>query len=505
MTTDENGGAVEVPFSRSPEEVLVDIYQALKDVTTVTKQLSAQLEQQAAPACAETEEDRSANIVKAFMSLSPPTFKGGYDSVAENWLEEVKKILDVLGVAESRMVSLASYMLRGEANLWWNMVKSTQNVTQFTWEQFEEVFLKRYIRPLTRIRKRTEFNELSQGGLSVAEYDLKFRELSRYETEFVLDENMKSRKFKFGLSKNIFEEMVAFELRTYSEVVEKALLVESVLEEMKCKNYDRSGQDGNKYPAIEQYTEQSEEPPKQLKNLHRCYGCSEVGHSLRNCPLEKCRSCGKQGHANKKCPLKEPKEEISDQSSQDANKHQRIEQSTEQNQNAQNQLAGQVERKCFSCGEVGHFFNNCPFVGQKNNYQLSEGDPMCYKCGELGHFKKMCPLAKTEQENGDQPCQNANKRQRIKQNQNHQNQNQSGGIQAGRVCHVCGDPGHIKPKCPFKKLPLPQLQQLQQFQQQLPQFQQLQQFQQLLPPQQQTFNNGFFGESSMGSGSNCHW
>ena len=57
-----------------------------------------------------------------------------------------------------------------------------------------------------------------------------------------------------------------------------------------------------------------------------------------------------------------------------------------------------VERKCYRCGEVGHFKWECPrevkprFVGDKP--QGVENPTMvvrCYSCGEKGHILTRCP------------------------------------------------------------------------------------------------------------------
>ena len=53
-------------------------------------------------------------------------------------MEEIKKILDVMVVPEERRVSLASFMLRDEVDNWWDMIKTSQDVTKMVWMQFEE-------------------------------------------------------------------------------------------------------------------------------------------------------------------------------------------------------------------------------------------------------------------------------------------------------------------------------------------------------------------------------
>ena len=41
---------------------------------------------------------------------------------AENWMKEIKKILDVMAVLGKGRVSLALFMLRDEADNWWDMI-----------------------------------------------------------------------------------------------------------------------------------------------------------------------------------------------------------------------------------------------------------------------------------------------------------------------------------------------------------------------------------------------
>ena len=48
-------------------------------------------------------------------------------------MKEIKKILDVMAVPEERRISLASLMLRDEADNWWDMIKTTQDITKMVW------------------------------------------------------------------------------------------------------------------------------------------------------------------------------------------------------------------------------------------------------------------------------------------------------------------------------------------------------------------------------------
>ena len=106
-------------------------------------------------------EKMDVRLIKDFKALIPPVFRGGVNFLeAEHWLKEVKKILDVLEVPQERRVSLASFMLRDEADSWWDMVKNTHDVPHMGWTQFEELLLAKYFPEAMRRQKRSEFVHL---------------------------------------------------------------------------------------------------------------------------------------------------------------------------------------------------------------------------------------------------------------------------------------------------------------------------------------------------------
>ena len=89
-------------------------------------------------------------------------------------MKESKKILDVMGVQEEIRVSLASFMLRDEADSWWDMIKSTHDVPHMRWDQFEELHLANYFPEAVMKQKRVKIVYLQQRDMTVVQYASKF-------------------------------------------------------------------------------------------------------------------------------------------------------------------------------------------------------------------------------------------------------------------------------------------------------------------------------------------
>ena len=90
-------------------------------------------------------ENQNVSLIRDFKALVPSIFRGSPNFLeAKHWLKEIKKILDVMAISRKRRVSLASFMLRDEADSWWDMIKSTHDVAQMKWIKFEEFLLANY-------------------------------------------------------------------------------------------------------------------------------------------------------------------------------------------------------------------------------------------------------------------------------------------------------------------------------------------------------------------------
>ena len=80
-----------------------------------------------------------------FKKFSPPPFGEAKSPMeAEDWLDKLRKILDLLQAEDSDMIKFVKFLLKGEASNWWKMEKRRPE-KQVTWEDFQRMFLRHYL------------------------------------------------------------------------------------------------------------------------------------------------------------------------------------------------------------------------------------------------------------------------------------------------------------------------------------------------------------------------
>jgi hypothetical protein len=84
-----------------------------------------------------------------------------------------------------------------------------------------------------------KFLELKQGNMTVAEYEAKFTELSRFVPEYVNTEIKKIRRFQQGLKQWIQNKVALLEITDYATLVQKVTIVEKGSDQMQKQNAGR--------------------------------------------------------------------------------------------------------------------------------------------------------------------------------------------------------------------------------------------------------------------------
>ncbi|KAK8934655.1 hypothetical protein KSP39_PZI014259 [Platanthera zijinensis] len=141
---------------------------------------------------------------KQFLSFNPPQFHGaGTMAQAEDWLARIKRIMRAIKVEEEQKVMLATFLLEGEARLWWDEIElhhlAGRQLAEITMEEFSRLFLAQHLPMQQRISMEMEFQRLAQGDRSVDDYLHEFTRLGRYAGTIFAEEERKTSRFYAGL------------------------------------------------------------------------------------------------------------------------------------------------------------------------------------------------------------------------------------------------------------------------------------------------------------------
>ena len=76
---------------------------------------------------------------------------------AEEWLEELEVVLEALHTEEEDKIIFTEFLLQGEARLWWKMENDKKEGKDHLWNEFQDLFLRRYFPISIHEHKRKEF------------------------------------------------------------------------------------------------------------------------------------------------------------------------------------------------------------------------------------------------------------------------------------------------------------------------------------------------------------
>ena len=135
--------------------------------------------------------------VRDFDRMNPPEFLGSQaNEDPQNFLDEIKKIFEVMKVTCNDQVELPSHKLKDVAHIWYTKLKENRgaNVAPITWDYFSETFPDKFFTKELREAIALEFMNLRQSSMIVQECGLKFNQLSRYAPYMVADSKAQMNK-----------------------------------------------------------------------------------------------------------------------------------------------------------------------------------------------------------------------------------------------------------------------------------------------------------------------
>src|SRR5262249_36392540 len=166
-------------------------------------------------------------MMEQFRRMGPPSFKGeSSPDVAESWIRETEKIFRAIRCSEEDKVTLATFTLQDRVDVWWTSSLRTvfQNMMDITWDEFLAVFRERFFPRHIQDQMVQEFLSLTQGSMTVMEYEARFVELEKFAPYICVDERMRASKFVYGLRGVIRSRIASQDHRTMASAVRAACL-----------------------------------------------------------------------------------------------------------------------------------------------------------------------------------------------------------------------------------------------------------------------------------------
>jgi hypothetical protein len=164
--------------------------------------------------------------------MKPPTFAKAEDPLeAEAWIKtiEAKFSAFVLPCSEENKANFAVLQLRGEALMWWDHFKLMQRGHAVTWDEFKQAFKSHHIPKGLMDRKMRELLALRQGSDTVYRYAQKFNSLCQYGGHHVDTDAKKMERFRDGLDGKLYERLNLLEPANFHELVNKAISQEDAM------------------------------------------------------------------------------------------------------------------------------------------------------------------------------------------------------------------------------------------------------------------------------------
>jgi hypothetical protein len=189
------------------------------------------------------------NKQREFMSHRPSVFTHAADLLdADDCLKTVGKMLTTAQCDDRKKVLFAAGRLQGTAGAWWDAyVAAHATPDDIIWQEFTISFRNHYIPAGLMKLKKKEFPSLKQGGMSVAEFQDRSIELSRYAPEEVADDPKKQEHFMEGLAGPLRYQLMSHTFPSFQHLLDKAICLESMrreLGELK-RNATTPGQSGS--------------------------------------------------------------------------------------------------------------------------------------------------------------------------------------------------------------------------------------------------------------------
>ncbi|XP_073020445.1 uncharacterized protein [Primulina eburnea] len=178
------------------------------------------------------EQLRMDELVARFHSMHPPRFSGSEGAEkAELWISEIEELFDLIEYPPECRLRLAVHQLKDRAKMWWSTTLMTLDAQRIipSWNIFKLKFKESYCPPSFYSSKASEFHNLKQGDMSVADYADTFYAMLRYAPHVAASQVAVVESFIEGLNDHLHPFVSTGKPLNYLEAVEIAKRAEASL------------------------------------------------------------------------------------------------------------------------------------------------------------------------------------------------------------------------------------------------------------------------------------
>ncbi|KAF3590007.1 hypothetical protein F2Q69_00031604 [Brassica cretica] len=294
-------------------------------------------------------DERFYRLTTQMWNMDMEHFGGTVDAtVAFDWKLGLQRKLEIIECPPEVSLRLAMQYLRGDALVWWEGVRlGHRGPDPLTFVDFIREFDRKYFPKEAMDKKKSDFEHVSQGDMSIREYEVEFNRLRRFAGDGISEEDL-IRKFLGGMRVEIRNRCRVVTYHRLGDLVEKAAEQEAGLAEEHKLLKSAQPKSGKNAESQKKAGDQSERP--------RCTRC--LHYHFGECL--KCNKCGRFGHFERLCRSQRVTATPSAQAAPTATMV--------------------ASGACFTCGQHGHFSRNCPTNGPAAKRQAVA--PRVYALGE---------------------------------------------------------------------------------------------------------------------------